>query len=142
MPGPSLTFRPHHFICTLGFQGDGYSPLFVDNYQGIVKALTDTPHTLISIQDGLDSICQACPHQLPQNRCDQQNLIQTLDHNHSHALDLEGVSAITWADAKQRIKENISPSLLEVICQGCQWLSYGWCKNALVKLKEENETNT
>ena len=34
-----LKFRPHHFLCTLGFQGKGYSPGFVANFQAIADRL-------------------------------------------------------------------------------------------------------
>jgi len=51
-----LTFRPHHFMCTLGFQGMGYSPAFVTNYKDIAATLKANPRTDIKVSFSLDSI--------------------------------------------------------------------------------------
>ena len=34
-----LSFRPHHFLCTLGFEGKGYSDAFTRNMAEIADAL-------------------------------------------------------------------------------------------------------
>lgn len=58
-----ITFRPHHFLCTLGFQGKGYSPSFVENYTRHVEALHDNEDVEIEVVEKGDTICSACPHQ-------------------------------------------------------------------------------
>ncbi len=132
--GSKINFRPHHFMCTLGFAGKGYSPSFIKNYDSIYLEIHTHPDTEITITNGLDSICKACPHQRPNNKCDQQSLIEKLDQNHSEALQLGDVKSISWNDAKKRIKKNVTVKKFNKMCAGCKWQKYGMCEKALKKL--------
>lgn len=126
-----ILFRPHHFMCALGFQGKGYSPAFINNFQNIMNQLNspgggDIP---ISITPYTDTICAPCPHRQDKS-CDKQSLISTLDQAHASALDLTTAS-ITWTEAKLRIKERITVDVFHNICEGCNWKSLGVCEAAL-----------
>ena len=59
-------YRPHHFLCTLGFQGKGYSPDFVKNFSEIADVLRgeDGDEQLIKVIKNCDDICRACPRAL------------------------------------------------------------------------------
>ena len=51
-----LEFRPHHFLCTLGFEGKGYSDEFVRNYyryadQAFLSRQNSAPHSPIVAKD-------------------------------------------------------------------------------------------
>ncbi len=58
-----IRFRPHHFMCTLAFQGYGYSQSFVENYKKIASKVISDPNTKIEVVDNLDTICSVCPNQ-------------------------------------------------------------------------------
>lgn len=128
-----LTFRPHHVLCTLGFEGKGYSPAFVANYASIKTALT--PTTPIQIRDGLDHICQACPHQKG-DTCAKESLIQALDTRHRHALQLQN-TCYPWQALVNKVAAHIQPHHLDQLCQGCTWLALGVCKVAVQRLKDQ-----
>ncbi len=130
-----LTFRPHHVLCTLGFEGKGYSPAFVANYASIKKALT--PTTRIQIRDGLDHICQACPHQRG-DTCAKESLIQALDTRHRHALQLQN-TCYPWQTLVNKVVTHIQPHHLDRLCQGCTWLALGVCKGAVQRLQAEKQ---
>ena len=129
-----IAFRPHHFLCTLGFEGKGYSPPFVENYRQIVEALHKNEELPIQVVDGKDSICQACPHQ-KEGKCTEEEWIQALDGRHRHILNLKPGDILSWKEAQQRLKENMTLEKFHQACTGCQWKSLGICEKALKKLR-------
>lgn len=126
----NLSFRPHHFLCTLGFEGKGYSPEFVKNYMAVMKALQSNEELPICISSDLDSICMACPHK-SEGVCDTEEKTRVLDERHSQVLGFSPGDVLTWAQAKQRIKEKMTLEAFHVACQGCQWKEFGMCEKAL-----------
>ena len=44
-------------MCTLAFQGYGYSQGFVENYKKIASKVISDPNTKIEVVDNLDTIC-------------------------------------------------------------------------------------
>lgn len=123
-----IVFRPHHFLCTLGFRGKGYHPKFVENYQKIVDQLED--NTLISVTMKADAVCEPCPHRVGDN-CHKDELIQGLDKAYQEKLRLMDGEVLSWGEAKARIKEHVSLSDFDQICKVCEWQSLGYCKEGL-----------
>lgn len=124
-------YRPHHFFCTLGFQGKGYSKDFIKNFSAIKQGLTDD--TLLTVTLETDDICTPCPHRRGA-LCDKQSKIETLDQAHAKALKLSKGDEITWKEAKSRLA-SLSLEDHRRICQGCSWLDHGLCAQALQNLK-------
>ncbi|MDE0589288.1 DUF1284 domain-containing protein [Halocynthiibacter sp. C4] len=134
-----IKFRPHHFLCSLGFQGKGYSPEFTQNmYEIVVERLRAKGGDEEVIQTvGLsDDICGPCPKRRGR-LCTEQSKIKSLDRAHAAALKLKPNEQLTWGEAKARIKANVPSGHLSEICKGCQWLEYGLCETALAELHAE-----
>jgi len=133
-----LRFRPHHFLCTLCFQGKGYSPEFVQNYQAIVDVLHSESgdETLIQVVSDTDDICSPCPHKRA-TRCETQTKILKLDTAHAKALDLNFGETLTWGEAKLRIKQLLDLDCFEKICQPCGWKASGMCREAIQEFKQK-----
>lgn len=127
-----IAFRPHHFLCTLCFQGEGYSEQFIANFKQIVAILREenSDNTAIKITTHTDSICAPCPHKKEKN-CEMQEKIKLLDHAHSSALNIKTTSMITWGEAKTRIKENLTLDTFHKICATCSWKTSGICERVL-----------
>jgi hypothetical protein len=125
-----LFFRPHHFLCTLGFEGKGYSPGFVKNYIQVKEALQNNEELPIHVISHLDSVCSACPHNQG-SICDTEEKIRALDDRHSQVLGLAPGDILTWAAAKQRIKDKMTLAAFHEACKGCQWKPLGICEKAL-----------
>ena len=135
-----ITFRPHHFMCTLGFQGMGYSPAFVTNYKDIAATLMANPHTDIKVSFTLDSICRACPHQTVDGFCESQEKIDSLDMRHGAILNLNEGDVLTWSEGLARIKEHMTLEAFHKACTGCSWKESGVCERALKSLlNSENQ---
>lgn len=137
MTGP-FRFRPHHFLCALGFQGKGYSDDFTANMAQIVDLLRgpDGSDTELEVTVQADSICAPCPHRRGVS-CDKAARIATLDQRHAAALRLKDGDRISWAEARKRIRAHVPPGSLAQLCKGCQWLGLGLCEAALQKLHDK-----
>jgi hypothetical protein len=132
----NITFRPHHFLCSLAYQGLGYSAAFVKNYDKIIKIIRADDETPIQVIMGLDNICKSCPHsQIKTNRCVSQEKISKLDKAHREILALHPGEILTWREAKKRIKNNFSLEDFHKACEPCEWKNMGMCEDALIKLK-------
>lgn len=131
-----MLFRPHHFLCTLGFKGKGYSPKFVDNFQAIADSLGEQggDDVVIQVTGESDSICKACPHQLGPICGSHNELIISLDKRHGGALNLKPGDKITWGQAKKLIASNLNEETFNEICEGCSWKNLGVCLDALKRL--------
>lgn len=123
-------FRPHHFLCTLGFQGKGYSPDFVENYIQVKEALQNDEELPIHVIPHLDSVCTVCPHNQG-GICATEEKIRSLDNRHSRVLGLASGDVLTWGAAKQRIKDKMTLAAFHEACKGCQWKPLGICEKAL-----------
>ena len=131
-----LTFRPHHFLCALGFQGKGYSPAFTSNMSRIVSDTLRAPggdNTAIKVVGATDDICAPCPKRR-NALCTEQDRIATLDARHARALGLFVGTTLTWGKAKRRIVKRVPPGALSQLCAGCPWLEMGMCEKALSDL--------
>lgn len=138
MANTPLRYRPHHFLCSLGFRGKGYSDVFTANMAHIVEDRLRAPggdDVEIEVLGATDDICAPCPKRRG-TLCTAQDKIATLDTRHARALGLFVGTRLTWGDAKQRIRANVPPGALSQLCAGCQWLELGLCETALKKLHE------
>lgn len=126
-----IKFRPHHFMCTLGFQGRGYSLGFIKNYKKIVSKLHENEDTLIEVTNNMDNICSACPNKINEIFCKLKIKIKKLDAAHSKFLKLTPGEIISWKQAKKRIKKHMSIEKFHLSCEGFSWKEYGVCQQAL-----------
>lgn len=133
-----LRFRPHHFLCSLGFQGKGYSDGFTANMDAIVNGRLRADggdQVEIEVIRHTDDICCPCPKRID-TKCQNQEGIEALDRQHLTALDLRYGQTLTWGEAEATIRRKVRPRDLNTICAGCQWLSYGLCETALRDLHD------
>lgn len=128
----TISFRPHHFLCTLCFQGKGYSPDFIRNYKVIAKQLRQDDTVAITVTTEADSICTPCPRKRGLG-CQTQTKIDNLDSAHAAVLGLVAGDSLTWGQAKQRIKERMTLADFHKTCESCSWKEYGVCETVLTE---------
>ena len=139
----AITFRPHHFLCSLGYQGKGYDDAFTANMDQVVAEglhQDGGDDTLITVVRQADVICGPCPHRRGEG-CASQDKIDGLDARHAVRLNLKDGETLTWGDAKTRIAEVVKSGDLSTLCQGCQWLDLGLCEDALARLISAHKTS-
>lgn len=140
MPDP-LRYRPHHFLCSLGFEGKGYSPGFTANMTAIVMGrlrAAEGDDVVIEVTGAVDDICAPCPKRRGR-LCTSQDKIKTLDRAHAAALRLSPHETLTWGAAKARIRAHVQPGSLRILCAGCEWEPLGLCEAALLRLHAEDD---
>jgi hypothetical protein len=127
-----IAFRPHHFLCALCFQGKGYSPEFVANFSEIMAYLNSThgDDAVINIVEHTDSICAPCPSKRD-NLCVVQKKILKLDSAHADVLGIKPGETITWGQAKERIRNQMTLEKFHHACAPCAWKKLGMCENVL-----------
>lgn len=135
----NMAFRPHHFLCTLGFEGSGYSPAFIMNFSQIKQELVYDDQTFILVVEKGDSICSVCPHQ-SSTGCRVEAKIQSLDTRHAQILSLKPGDLLTWSEAKQRLARHMTLKKFHKACHGCEWKNLGICEAALIKLQNVSKT--
>ena len=138
----AISFRPHHFLCALSFQGKGYSPEFVANFAAIMQRLNavDGDEIEITVSGHTDSICEPCPSRRDQ-LCETQEKITRLDNAHAEILQLSAGEKLTWGDAKQRIADYMTLPDFQRACDGCSWKSFGICENVLNTFRQQQTLN-
>ncbi|MDA7428789.1 DUF1284 domain-containing protein [Primorskyibacter aestuariivivens] len=127
-----IRFRPHHFLCALGFQGKGYSDSFTANMARLVQGTLRAPGgdaTLIEVIGATDDICAPCPKRRG-TLCTAQDKIARLDAAHAQALGLQPGDRLTWGTAQARMK-SLPADIHDQICTGCEWKELGFCAAAL-----------
>ncbi len=142
MSGPrAIRFRPHHFLCSLGFQGKGYSESFAANMTAIVMGRLRAPGgdaTAIEVTGAADDICAPCPKRQGAG-CESQGRIDRLDRTHAAALGLAPGDRLSWGEAKGRIRAAVPAGSLKQLCAGCEWEPLGLCEAALARLHAETD---
>lgn len=131
-----IRYRPHHFLCSLGFEGKGYSEGFTANMTAIVMGRLRAEGgdaTEIEVTGATDDICAPCPKRRGR-LCTSQDKIKALDRAHAAALQLAPRERLTWGEAKDRIRASVPPGSLHRLCKGCEWEPYGMCEAALARL--------
>lgn len=136
----TLKFRPHHFLCAIGFQGKGYSDEFVENFKEIVDQLRgpNGDNIKIEVTQFTDSICSPCPHKR-NTLCATQEKIQHLDEAHAQILGIKAGDILSWGEAKQRIIERMHLAAFDNACSTCNWKKMGVCEQALRDLLNVNK---
>ena len=134
-----LKFRPHHFLCTVGYQGSGYSPEFIAGYDRIAKTLKHSgpagDAVPIEVVAETDSICAPCPSKRGK-LCETQQKIETLDSAHAKILSIQEGDVLSWGEAKEKIVAAFTDEAFESACAPCSWKPLGICKNALIDLRK------
>jgi len=128
-------------LCSIGWQGRGYSPDFTENMNAIVLArLRADPQTPVIFTVMADSICGPCPSRRGMG-CVSDERISRLDSRHASALGIRSGQRMSWAEAQDRATTRLQPRDLGRICTGCQWLDLGICQSSLAKLQSHQHSS-
>ncbi|CTQ34212.1 hypothetical protein JAN5088_03005 [Jannaschia rubra] len=132
----TLRLRPHHVLCSVGFEGVGYDDAFTANMSNLVRGQLRAPggqDMNILISGHADAICAPCPKRRGLG-CASQDRIDRFDADHAELLDLAPGQLLTWGECLEKVRENVVPDDLDRICRDCPWLPGGMCKAAVARL--------
>jgi len=132
---PPIHLRGHHLLCLYGFRGLGYDEDFVRNMADLLQRLNRRPDQLVLVGETADDICQACPH-LQNGGCakrgeESEGSIRTHDDRILQRLGIEAGQVLPAWELFRKVERLISPEDLSGLCEGCQWLALGYCREEL-----------
>jgi len=117
--------RAHHLLCIQGFQGYGYSQVFVDNMNEVIKNINSNPDFEIEITDECDVICSYCPYNI-KNIClkekNSSQRIKKIDLQILKKLGLERSARVKAKDILSFANMKLNNMLdIQDICGNCDW---------------------
>lgn len=119
-----LKIRAHHLCCIQGFQGYGYSPVFVANMRSVISDLEALPSRPLKLVTECDAICVSCPGK---RECTTQESvfsrgIRQMDRVVLDKLSLEDGTVVEADEAFRLINSKINKaSDIEEVCGSCKW---------------------
>jgi uncharacterized protein len=120
----SLKLRAHHLCCIQGFQGYGYSPVFVANMRAVISDLEACPSTSLELVSECDVICLSCPSK---RECTTQksiisHRIRNMDLVVMEKLKIEEGTIMKAEEAFRLINSKLNNSAdIEDVCGTCKW---------------------
>ncbi|MFN8770871.1 MAG: DUF1284 domain-containing protein [Neisseriaceae bacterium] len=126
-------FRPHHLLCNYCFIGEGYNDKFIENFSKINEDLKQNPHKIIKLVNISDDICKECNHKKGKE-CSTEDKITSLDMKHQDMLGIKNGQELSWNEAVELIKTNITKDKFHYMCHTCEWYNYGICYNKIFKV--------
>ncbi|MEP6888807.1 MAG: DUF1284 domain-containing protein, partial [Nitrospirales bacterium] len=141
-----IRIRAHTLLCLQGFRGEGYSAGFVENMAAVHQRLADDPSQGVEIMDAPDAMCGACPHLLltgcSLHGKETEPHMQVQDHDVLVRLGLHVGDRLPWVDLLDRIRTSLTGESLTHICGQCRWLSLGYCREGIDRLRAPAQCQT
>jgi hypothetical protein len=121
----TVKMRGHHLLCSLTYQGKGYSPVFVQNYDRIMSRVNAGEE--IEIVAGLDDVCQALVQEQREAHC----LLERIGLRDAYALHyLKSVGDVTLQEGQhitmrpdlvKRLRSFFRSGAIRATCFDCEW---------------------
>lgn len=126
-----LKLRVHHLLCSVLYEGSGYSEAFVENMNNVVSALKDR-ETRVCLVTGADSVCAECPNAMGDGGCalDGDKEEKSVDRLDIRIMDHTGLTAGKIYRAEEVIMQAASrmdAAFFEQCCSECRWYLAGYC---------------
>ena len=116
-----ILLRPHHALCAAFFEGKGYDAAFVRHMQETLELL-DRDDPEVSLTDGCDELCSACPHR-KNGQCETDAKARGIDERAFTAMELKTGESLTWRELSEKAKEKVILSgKLKDVCRECEWI--------------------
>lgn len=126
-----MDLRPHHLLCTQGYSGKGYSDGFVENMNQLTARLRSGEPVTIRLTFSTDDLCTSCPHMLGTDLCDTNEKVKRFDRKVVEYFQLEEKEYI-YQELVEKIRREITPEMLEDICDGCGWYPVSACREKIL----------
>lgn len=136
-----MHIRAHHLLCIQGFQGYGYSDVFVKHMAAVIAQLHMDPE--ITIIDALDDICAACPNNDGEQCAKYGDSVVRMDHTVMEMIYIKPGTVMGARDAIELTRARFDTMEdVDRVCGTCQWRErcafYNGVRKREMKRKEES----
>jgi len=121
-----VKLRPHHLLCTQGYNGLGYDDAFVENMTAITTFLRGGGAA--DIVFSTDDICQKCPRMISRDLCESNDKVKRLDKKVADYFGIEEKKYI-YPNIVREINAKMTCDIMDDICGECEW--YPICKERM-----------
>ena len=131
-------FRVHHILCTVLYQGEGYSGAFCDNMTEKVRGLKENPEESLILVTDPDMICARCPNRTPDDTCmDDKNHVKVKDMNLLKLFGWQEAESYTYQELLRQAVEKLNAESFKESCGRCLWYQQGLCSYETWRKKAE-----
>jgi hypothetical protein len=119
-----LKIRAHHLCCIQGFQGYGYSPIFVANLKAVISEIKAFPSRPLELVSECDVICASCPGK---RECTAQDSIisgriRSMDLVVMEKLKIKERTIMEADKAFSLVNSQLAnASYINEVCGTCKW---------------------
>ncbi len=128
-----VRLRPHHILCTRIFTGSGYDKKFTETMRRVVDDCNVASRG-ISIVEGLDEICDACPHNDGFMCRKNPQLAAELDERVLSDLGLEYGGIYESISLFDKVEVAMRKGMFYEMCLRCEWFG-SLCHRALLNTR-------
>lgn len=122
-------FRAHHILCTLLYEGKGYSGAFCENMNAVTGRLEENQNERFTLVAQPDIICGNCPNLTATGECESSGeRVVSKDRRIMELLALTEQETYTYPELCRRTKEHMTEESFLQICGTCDWRKQGLCR--------------
>jgi hypothetical protein len=116
-----MKLRPHHLLCVQKYTGSGYDDAFAANMESLIRRLAACPDTAVTLTEGRDDLCAACPH-MAGGRCASEEKVNRLDRGVLEACGFSAGETRSWSALARTAGEQVlETDMFEKVCGDCEW---------------------
>ena len=115
-----IELRPHHLLCIQKFTCYGYDKAFTANMHEVVSLLKSKPETTVTLVEGGDRLCSACPNCI-ESYCRTADKVKLMDEKVLRFCDLAYGEIHSWKELAEKAADIFKSEAFEDICGDCEW---------------------
>jgi len=127
-----MKMRPHHLLCTQGYEGKGYDQAFVEHMSMYVRRMRSDPSFRVRITLSPDDLCAACPNLIDPMHCASNEKVCSFDRKVMEYFNLEEGKGYNYRELVQMIDQKITETDMESICGTCAWYPVSLCRSRIL----------
>lgn len=104
----------------------------------LTSRLRSEKSTPIELVFSTDDLCACCPHMLGTDLCEFNENVKRYDAEVIEYFHLKEKTYI-YQDITRKIREDMTPEMLENICGGCSWYPVSACRKVLTGTSKNEE---
>ena len=126
-----LKIRPHHILCMKAYRGKGYSEEFNNNMKMIIESIKGENES-IQIVLGIDDICDKCPHNVQNIKCESEDKVNRMDDKICKYFNIKE-DTYDYNNLIEEVYIKINEEQIDDICSDCEWYNVANCKQLILK---------